>query len=75
MMLPGLGLLPVAVAFFGTIVWLVIDRGWLEADDVQMITYLGLFLLSAILATGMSWSHIRRRMSGQLDVDEIEDNN
>ncbi|MCB1772065.1 MAG: hypothetical protein KDI88_00495 [Gammaproteobacteria bacterium] len=64
-----------AVAFFGTIVWLVIDRGWLEADDVQMITYLGLFLLSAILATGMSWSHIRRRMSGQLDVDEIEDNN
>jgi len=64
-----------AVAFFGTIIWLVIDRGWLSADNVKVLTYLALFLLSAILATGMSWSHIRRRMSGQIDVDDIEENN
>jgi hypothetical protein len=63
-----------AVAFFGTIIWLVIDRGWLSTDNVKVLTYLALFLLSAILATGMSWSHIRRRMSGQLDVDDVEDN-
>jgi hypothetical protein len=64
-----------AVAFFGTIIWLVIDRGWLSADNVKVLTYLALFLLSAILATGMSWSHIRRRLSGQIDVDDIEENN
>jgi Family of unknown function (DUF6524) len=29
-----------------------------------------LVILSLILAVGMSWSHIRRRMSGQVDVDE-----
>jgi hypothetical protein len=64
-----------AVALFGTILWLIIDRGWLAADNVKVITYLVLLLLSAILATGMSWSHIRRRLSGQVDVDDIEDNN
>jgi len=62
-----------AVAFFGTIIWLVIDRGWLSADNVKVLTYLALFLLAAILATGMSWSHIRRRLSGQVDVDDIEE--
>jgi len=29
-------------------------------------------VLSLILATSMSWSHIRRRLSGQLDVDDVE---
>ncbi|MGB5773274.1 MAG: DUF6524 family protein [Sedimenticolaceae bacterium] len=32
-----------------------------------------LVLLSAILAVGMSWSHIRRRLTGQIDVDEVDD--
>ncbi|MGD8957382.1 MAG: DUF6524 family protein [Chromatiaceae bacterium] len=62
-----------ATAFFGTLLWLVIDRGWLAADNLQLITYIVLVLLSAILAVGMSWSHIRRRLSGQLDVDEVDD--
>ena len=62
-----------ASAFFGTLLWLVIDRGWLAADNLQLITYIVLVLLSAILAVGMSWSHIRRRLSGQLDVDEVDD--
>jgi len=25
-----------------------------------------------ILAVGISWSHIRRRITGQVDVDELE---
>jgi len=64
-----------AVGFFGSILWLLIDRGWLAADNVKVITYFALFLLSAVLATGMSWSHIRRRLSGQLDVDDVDDVN
>ncbi len=62
-----------AAGFFGTLLWLIIDRGWLAADNLQLITYIVLVLLSAILAVGMSWSHIRRRLSGQLDVDEVDD--
>ena len=29
-------------------------------------------VIAALLAIGMSWSHIRRRLSGQYDTDEIE---
>ena len=30
-----------------------------------------LVVLAAILARGMSWSHLRWRMSGEADVDEV----
>jgi hypothetical protein len=29
-------------------------------------------VLSGILAIGVSWSHIRRRITGQVDVDDVE---
>ena len=65
--------LSLAIAFFGTLVWLVVDWGIVPADSVRAVSYLVLFVFCAILATGISWSHIRRRVSGQVDVDEIEE--
>jgi hypothetical protein len=65
--------LTLALSFFAIIVWWLVDIGLLGIDNVSIMTYLVLFLLSSILATGMSWSHLRRRMSGQADVDEIDD--
>jgi len=62
-----------AFAFFGTLLWMVIDWGIVPADSIQTITYIVLSLLSMVLAIGMSWSHIRRRMSGQVDVNETDD--
>ncbi|MDC9724544.1 MAG: DUF6524 family protein [Gammaproteobacteria bacterium] len=70
--LGGFGL-ALALSFFAIIVWWLVDIGLLGIDNVSIMTYIVLFLLSAILATGMSWSHLRRRMSGQVDVDEIDD--
>jgi len=61
-----------AAAFFGTLLWMLIDLDWVPADSVKAITYIVLIILSGILAIGISWSHIRRRMTGQVDVDEIE---
>ena len=61
-----------AAAFFGVIVWALVYYDWLSLDNPTVLEYVILFMLSAILATGMSWSHIRRRMTGQLDVDDIE---
>jgi hypothetical protein len=66
-----IGLL-LAAAFFGTLLWLVIDWGLVSADSITAITYIILAILCAILAVGISWSHVRRRMTGQVDVDEIE---
>jgi uncharacterized protein DUF6524 len=70
--LGGFGL-SLAVAFFAIIVWWLVDIGLLGLETVSIFTYIILFLLAAILATGMSWSHIRRRMSGQVDTDDIDE--
>jgi hypothetical protein len=60
-------------ALFGCLVWLMVDQGWLNLDSEGMIAWVVLVILSLILAVGMSWSHIRRRLSGQFDVDEKDD--
>jgi hypothetical protein len=63
-----------AIAFFGVLLWLVVDMGLLPADSTQAITYLILIALSGVLATGVSWSHVRRRISGQADIDDVDEN-
>ena len=61
-----------AIGFFATLLWLLIDLNIIPADSVRAVTYLILIIISGLLATGICWSHIRRRISGQLDVDDIE---
>ncbi len=60
-----------AAAFFGTLLWLIIDVGLIPKDSRRTMTYAILIAIAGILAVGMSWSHVRKRMSGQADVDEI----
>ncbi|MGD8673459.1 MAG: DUF6524 family protein [Thiogranum sp.] len=62
-----------AVAFFAALTWVMIGYGWLSLDNPTIFTWVVLTMLAAIMATGMSWSHIRRRMSGQLDVDDVDE--
>jgi len=61
-----------AVSFFCVLFWLAIDLGLISLDSVSAVSYLVEIGLSGVLAAGISWSHIRRRMTGQLDVDEVE---
>ncbi len=63
-----------AIAFFAALTWVLIDYDVLSVENTTVLTYVILAMLSAIMATGMSWSHIRRRMSGQLDVDDVDEN-
>ena len=60
-------------ALFACVLWLFVDLGLLSLESTGTITWLVLVILSLILATGMSWSHIRRRLTGQIDVDDVED--
>ncbi|NNC99334.1 MAG: hypothetical protein HKN85_04050 [Gammaproteobacteria bacterium] len=57
---------------FGLSFWWIIDAGWLSLDNPNTLTWLVLIALSALLAVGISWSHLRRRLTGQVDVDETE---
>jgi len=68
-----LGLI-LASAFFACLVWLLVYWGWLSLSNVSAITWVAEVILAALLALGMSWSHIHRRMTGQVDVDELDDN-
>ena len=61
-----------ATAFFAVIIWLLIEWNLLALGSGATFQWVFLFMLSGVLAVGMSWSHIRRRMSGQYDTDEIE---
>ena len=61
-----------AAAFFGVIIWLFIEWGLFDVQDSTVLQWLALLVTSGVLAVGMSWSHVRRRVSGQYDTDEIE---
>lgn len=69
--LGGVGLV-LAAAFFASLIWLIVTIGWIPADNATIVTTLSLIIISAVLGVGMCWSHIRRRLSGQYDVDELE---
>ncbi len=68
--LVGIGLV---VTFFSFLLWLFVDLGWLNLKQVNTFTWSMLIVLAVILAIGMSWSHIRRRISGQLDTDDVDE--
>jgi len=61
-----------AAAFFGLAIWLVIDVLGLSTDSFRVISYIIEIMLASVLSIGVSWSHVRRRVSGQVDTDEVE---
>ena len=61
-----------AGSLFGCLAWVAIYYKVLTIDS-PLFTYIMLVIVSAILALGMSWSHIRRRLSGQADMDDVDE--
>lgn len=61
------------LALFGTLIWVLYDFGLLSLDNPQANTWLGLLALSVVLGIGLSWSIVRRALSGQADVDDIDE--
>lgn len=68
------GIIACAV-LLGCFVWLLIYWGLLNANDVSALAWIIELLLAVLLTIGMCWSHLTRRMSGQIDVeaDDIEE--
>ena len=60
-------------ALFAAIIWLFIDIGLISMESTGVLTWLVLIVISLILATGMAWSHVKRRLTGQINVDDVED--
>ena len=64
-----LGLL-LGIMLLGGVVWLLIDIGWLSVSTVTSATWVALVSIALLLAVGLSWSHVWRRLTGQFEVDD-----
>lgn len=62
-----------AFVALGTIVWLLIDFGIITATTVSMVTWISLVCLAVVMAIGLSWAHIWRRVTGQQTVEDTDD--
>jgi hypothetical protein len=60
-------------ALFAAFVWLLVDMGLISMDSTGILTWLSLVVISLILAVGMAWSHVKRRITGQFNVDDVDD--
>ena len=65
----GVGL---ALALIAAIVWWVVSQGWLDVSNRSAMAWILLVALGLVLGIGMSWAHIRRRISGQASVDRVD---
>lgn len=63
-----LGLM-LGVMLLSGVVWLLVDIGWLNVASMSNATWVALFCISVLLAVGLSWSHVWRRLTGQFEVD------
>jgi hypothetical protein len=60
-------------ALFAAVIWLLVDIGWVSMESTGVLTWFTLVVISLILATGMAWSHVKRRITGQINVDDVDD--
>lgn len=60
-------------ALFSAIVWFFVDIGWLALDSASTISWVVLLLLALTLSVGMSWSHIRRQLTGVSPIDDVDE--
>jgi len=60
------------VAVVGALLWVLYDQGLLSLTNRGLNIWLGILAISVVLAVGMTWSIIWRRISGQIDVDETD---
>ena len=51
-------------------IWILFYYNVVSTQSTTLISWLALILFSFILAMGMSWSHLSRSWSGQVEVDD-----
>nr|WP_116598673.1 DUF6524 family protein [Primorskyibacter marinus] len=68
----GLGM-TLVLALVAALFWVLYDYGILDLSNRDFTVWLGLLALSFVLGIGLSWSLVRRKLSGQADVDDVED--
>lgn len=66
-----LGVVLLAI-ILGAIVWGLVRIGWISLDSVSSASWVALVLLAVMLTIGVSWSHFWRRITGQVNVEQVD---
>jgi len=59
-------------AVLAALIWLLVRWGVLTMD-ATVLEWVVLIAIGLVLGIGVSWSLVRRRITGQVDVDDIEE--
>ena len=70
--LRGIGALGVLLVLGVTAaaVWVLVDWGWLRLDNPGAVTWVAIGALAMVLAVGMYWGILWRRLSGQIETED-----
>lgn len=61
------------LAIVGSAIWVMGDYGIVSFEDTTHNIWIALVALSLVLGIGLSWSHVRRKLSGQSDMDDVDE--
>ena len=65
----GLGGAILIAGIFGALFWLLIAKGGIfQPHSATAFSHLALVALSLLLAIGMSWAIVRRKLTGEVEV-------
>lgn len=59
-------------ALIGGFVWWLTSLGLIRVGSVSALSWVSLICLAVLLAVGLSWSHVWRRLTGQYEVDDSD---
>lgn len=68
----GVGGSLLVAAIAGGVIWLLISSQIVTASSNRGLANVILIGLSIVLAVGLSWSHLGRRITGQADTDVVD---
>lgn len=60
-------------ALIAAIIWVMIDFGLLAVEEPGILQWIILTGTGFVLGIGLSWSHVRRIIAGQSDVDDVDE--
>ncbi len=62
----------VVLAVLAAVAWVLHDYNMLSLENGAANIWLAILALSIVLGIGLGWSIVRRMLTGQVDVDDVE---
>jgi hypothetical protein len=64
----GIGLV---TALFSSVAWVLIDNQVVVVEDARALVLIQEIVIASVYGVGLSWSHVRNRLSGQVDSTDV----